>query len=322
MTPLLSVSNLSVTYELPGFAPVHALNDISFEVSASRYTLGMVGESGSGKSTLGMSLMKGIERPGKIISGKIEFQGNNILRYSETDLRRYRWGDVSMVYQSAMNSLNPVKKISDHIIEVIRAHSRIPRSEAYERAIHLLDEVGIGKDRTNDYSHELSGGMRQRVVIALALALSPKVLIADEPTSALDVVTQKQILEMIKSEVRDRGLAMIMITHDISVLVGLVQNIVVLHAGEIVEMGPLEEVLESPLHPYSEVLVTSTLTLRARRDILQQFRNKGDGNSLLPASGNYCKYANRCKYVFERCRVEAPKLREVKKGRWAACHKF
>ena len=169
-----------------------------------------------------------------------------------------------------------------------------------------MDEVNIKEDRANDYPHELSGGMRQRVVIALAMALSPKILIADEPTSALDVVTQKQILEMIKKEVRDRGLAMLMITHDISILVGLVENIAVLHRGEIVEIGSLDEVLESPLHPYSEVLVSSTLTMEANRDILQQFRDKRSRDLMLTAGGNHCKYASRCKYVFTGVKSSRP----------------
>jgi peptide/nickel transport system ATP-binding protein len=321
VTSLLSVSELRVAYEL-GSMVVPALNGVSFEIPSAGYTLGLVGESGSGKTTLGMSLMNGIELPGRIVSGKIEFQGNDILKFKEADLRRYRWGDVAMVYQSAMNSLNPIKKVSDHITEVIRVHKHISKREARAEAFRLLSEVTIKQDRADDYPHELSGGMRQRVIIALALALSPKVLIADEPTSALDVVTQKQILEMIKREVQQRGLAMIMITHDISILVDLVDNIAVLHAGELVEMGSLKEVLESPLHPYSELLVSSTLTLDSSRDVLQQFRAKGRREMTMRALGNFCKYSNRCKYAFERCKVEVPVLREVKKGRWVACHKY
>ncbi|MDA4129551.1 MAG: ABC transporter ATP-binding protein [Thaumarchaeota archaeon] len=321
MASLLSVSRLSVAYQLTDLiAP--ALNDVSIEIPSPGYTLGLVGESGSGKTTLGVSLMNGVESPGRIISGKIEFEGNDILKFGDSELRRYRWGDVAMIYQSAMNSLNPIKKVSEHITEVIRKHGDASKSEAYKQAIQLLDEVNIKEDRANDYPHELSGGMRQRVVIALAMALSPKVLIADEPTSALDVVTQKQILGMIKKQVRDRGLAMLMITHDISILVGLVDNIAVLHRGEIVEIGSLEEVLESPLHPYSEVLVSSTLTMDANRDILQQFRGKRSKDSIMTTVGSHCKYASRCKYVFGRCQIESPVLREVKNGRWVACHKY
>jgi oligopeptide/dipeptide ABC transporter ATP-binding protein len=319
-SPLLSVSDLSVNYK--SFTTVHALRNVSFQIPSAGYTLGLVGESGSGKTTLGLSLMDGIEPPGEIANGKIEFQGKDILKLSNEELRKYRWGDVAMIYQSAMNSLNPVKKVADHIVEVIRVHTNSSKSEARKRSLHLLNEVNIETDRAFDHPHELSGGMRQRVVIALSLALTPKLLIADEPTSALDVVTQKQILQLIKDEVRNRGLAMIMITHDISILPGLVDNIAVMHAGEIVERGPVEKVLHSPLHPYSEALVSSTLTMKTARGLLTNARSKRPSSVGARTVTNGCRYAGRCKYAFERCRDETPLLREVQSGRWVACHKY
>jgi oligopeptide/dipeptide ABC transporter ATP-binding protein len=321
MAVSLRISKLSVDYVVEK-KRIHALDEVSLEVGdASSGGLGIVGESGSGKTTLGLSILKLIEPPGVISNGSIEYNGKHVLNMSEKELRKYRWEEVSMIYQSAMNSLNPVKTAADPIVEVLRFHKKISKSDALAKAADLLSEVGIKPERMNAYPHEMSGGMRQRVVIALALALSPKVLIADEPTSALDVLTQRQILSLLRKEIDKRGLSLIFITHEISLLNGLVENIAVMYAGEIVECGPVQEVLLDPKHPYTEMLLSTLVTLESQRGTvsLSRFVLK-ETNREIPV--NACKYSNRCKYVFERCVKERPKLTQTSDGRQVACHKY
>ncbi len=224
-----------------------------------------------------------------------------------------------MIFQSAMNSLNPVKRTADHIVEVINEHSQVPKREARETALKLLSEVGIESDHAFDFPHEMSGGMQQRVAIALALALSPKIVIADEPTSALDVVVQRQILVLLKREVSDRSLSLLFITHDLPILVDLVEQISVMFAGEIVEQGSTREVLTEPLHPYTEMLLDSLLTLDEKKT-QRQAESLRERNRPIATTG--CKYRNRCKYAFDRCSTEAPVLKETKGGRLVACHKY
>ena len=314
----LSLSNLTVRYETKDLG-VTALDNVSLEIPASGYTLGVVGESGSGKTTLGLSMMNSIERPGKIVGGQILYRGKDILRMGDRELNKYRWREISMIYQSAMNSLNPVKTVSDPIIEVLRKHQRLGKSEATERALKLISEVGLDSARAGDYPHELSGGMRQRIVIALALALSPKILVADEPSSALDVVTQRQILNLLKEKITEKKLSIVFITHEISLLSGLVDNVAVMFAGEIVESGTINEVLFDPLHPYTEMLVETLLTIESTEESLPRI-SKSYASERPPLSA--CPYANRCKYAFERCRAEKPVLRDIKRGRAVACHKY
>jgi peptide/nickel transport system ATP-binding protein len=326
LTELLRATNLSVDYSSKK-SKITGIDNVSLTVPSTRYTLGIVGESGSGKTTLGMSLMNLISLPGKITTGSVEYDGKDVLKMNDERLRGYRWKEVSMVFQSAMNSLNPVKRAADHLTEVIRDHSPgVSRTEARETALRLLSEVGIDREHADDFPHELSGGMRQRVVIALALALSPKIVIADEPTSALDVVVQKQILALLKREVADRGLSLIFITHDLPILSGLVDNLAVMFAGEIVEQGSAKGIFEQPLHPYTEALLSSLLTLDANGvDAGKRSRNLKETNQPIATSG--CKYQNRCKYVFDLCRTERPVLKEAseKDGqtrRLVACHKY
>ncbi|HZW56731.1 MAG TPA: ABC transporter ATP-binding protein [Nitrososphaerales archaeon] len=318
---LLRVSDLAVVYNIAG-SRISAIDNVSLDVPSKGFTLGVVGESGSGKTTLGMSVMNLIERPGKIISGSIEFNGKDVLKMRKDELKQYRWRQVSMVYQSAMNSLNPVKTITDPLVEVMQVHSNLNRGEARERAVKLLGEVGIPDDRAGAYPHQLSGGMRQRVVIALALALSPKLLIADEPTSALDVVVQKQILSLLKKEILEKNLSLIFITHEILLLGGLVENVAVMYAGEIVEQGPISKVLKDPRHPYTEMLLGTLLTMDSQRTALESQRaNQNEPlDGLLSRAA--CKYAKRCKYAFTRCQEERPQLKETDDGRLVACHKY
>jgi peptide/nickel transport system ATP-binding protein len=319
MTSLLKVSDLTVRYRLKRRETL-ATDGVSFEIPSSGYTIGLVGESGSGKTTLGMSIMNMIEKPGEVVSGEVLYQGKDVLKDTEEELRAYRWREVSMVYQSAMNSLNPLTNAREHLVEVFREHTSTSKNEAGIRALELLNEVGIKPDRATSFPHEFSGGMRQRIVIAMALALKPKLLIADEPTSALDVVVQRQILALLKREVEKNGLSLIFITHEISLLPSLVDNVAVMYQGEIVEQGELQSVLYQPQHPYTEMLVTSLLSMDSSRDVLAR-RSTEDEDALAPPSQG-CRFANRCKYVFDRCRTERPKLMPTEEGRLAACHKY
>jgi peptide/nickel transport system ATP-binding protein len=319
MANLLEVSNLSVEYKIDELR-IHALDQVSISVP-DRGSLGIVGESGSGKTTLGMGIMNLIEPPGRISTGQVKYMEKKVLDLSDKELRKYRWEDVAMIYQSAMNSLNPVKTITHPIAEVLRYHKRLTKSEAYIQTIKLLQDVGISQDRALAYPHEMSGGMRQRVVIALALALSPKLLIADEPTSALDVVTQKQILSLIRRQVVQNGRSLIFITHEIALLNGLVEEVAVMYSGEVVERGKLEDVVFSPLHPYTEMLLSTILTvdssLKGLADLSTTIREKS-----APVQVNACRYSNRCKYAFDRCTKERPLLKQAKDGRLVACHKY
>jgi peptide/nickel transport system ATP-binding protein len=320
MAELLSVSDLTVKYRLE-HSEVTAVDSLSLKIPTEKgYTLGIVGESGSGKSTLGMSILNVIESPGMITAGKVEFEGRDVLNMSEAELRKYRWEQVSMIYQAAMNSLNPVKPIYQPITEVLRNHKGLGMSQAFDQATKLLVEVGIPENRISDYPHELSGGMKQRVVIALALALSPKLLIADEPTSAVDVVLQKEILSVLTSQAKRAGLNLIYITHEISILPEIVQNVAVMYRGEIVEAGPVRQVLKNPLHPYTEMLLGSVLTMESEPEVLTKYVEEPFA-STSGIQHNSCIYSNRCKYVFDRCHKERPKLIEVENGRWVSCHK-
>jgi oligopeptide/dipeptide ABC transporter ATP-binding protein len=298
---------------------VIALDEVSLTIPSSGYTLGIVGESGSGKTTLAMSVMNSLEPPAKIVRGTIEFNGRNLFDMSKKELRKYQWRDVSMVYQAAMNSLNPVMTVLDPIVEVLRVHAKLPKRKAFERAQALLSEMGIDEKRASAYPHEFSGGMRQRVVIALALALSPKLLIADEPGSALDVVVQRKILALLRAQVIEKNLSLIFITHEISLLRGLVDNVAVMYSGEIVEVGPESKLLFDPLHPYTKFLISALLDLDSRREDVVNFQPVSKVTNVSPAA---CKYSGRCPYAFDRCSRERPLLREVEQSRFVACHKY
>ncbi|HZW57914.1 MAG TPA: ABC transporter ATP-binding protein [Nitrososphaerales archaeon] len=326
-TPLLRVSNLNVEYSVRNHHSITAVDNLSLEIPSSGYTLGLVGESGSGKSSLGMGIMNSIEPPGRISSGSVEYNGQEILKIPPEKLRAYRWEEVSMIYQSAMNSLNPVKTAADHIVEVLVQHRKTPKPEARKEALKLLSQVGIKPERANNFQHQLSGGMRQRVVIAMALALSPKLLIADEPTSALDVVVQRQILSLLKKNVRERNLSLLFITHEIAILRGLVDHIAVMYKGAIVERGPLQKVLDEPLHPYTEMLLDSLLTIDEdpKNNVATSTEKSASvrDSPRIEAGTNYCKYVGLCKYAFERCKVEKPVLQKIGQGdRLVACHKY
>ncbi|RLF04049.1 MAG: ABC transporter ATP-binding protein [Thermoprotei archaeon] len=319
---ILSIKSLRVEY-LARRGVVKAVRDVNLEVYRNE-TLFIVGESGSGKSTLALALLKLVPSPGKITSGEVVYYGKrnpiNILELGGERLRRFRWKEVAMVFQSALNSLNPVMRVWDQMYDVIKDHGlRVSRREAYERAKNLLTLVRLDANRVlRSYPHELSGGMRQRVMIAMSLLLDPKLLILDEPTTALDVLTQKCIIEVLKEVRRRLGLTIMFITHDLSLAAELADRVAVMYAGSIVEIGGVEEVFYESKHPYTWTLMRSIPRLSVEEELAPISGSPPDMVNL--PSG--CKFHPRCPFFIEgKCDSEKPELIKVEE-RLVACHLY
>jgi peptide/nickel transport system ATP-binding protein/oligopeptide transport system ATP-binding protein len=315
--PLLQVENLR-TYFHTRMGVMKAVDGVDLEVGEGR-TLGIVGESGSGKSVTALSIMRLIERPGRVADGsRILFDGRDLAALPELEMQAIRGNAISMVFQEPMTSLNPVYTAGNQITEAIRLHRRIPAQQASERAIELLGLVGIPspEQRFSAYPHQMSGGMRQRVMIAMALACEPRLLIADEPTTALDVTIQAQILELLR-ELRQRlGMSMILIAHDLGVVAEMCDDVTVMYAGRVVERGPVNAIFRNPQHPYTEALLRSIPLLgMTQATPLNVIPGKVPSALHWPPG---CRFADRCDYAAERCRREEPPLAEVGEGR-AAC---
>ncbi len=315
--PLLNVRDLIVEYHsLKG--RVRAVADVNLSLEKGS-TLGLVGESGSGKSTFGFSLLRMVPHPGMIVGGQITFDGKDLLRQSDEEMRRIRGSQISMIFQDPMTSLNPVKKVRDHFIELYRTHDKsIHKEEAVSRAVKLLDSLGIGGDRIDDYPHQFSGGMRQRVMIGLALALEPRLIIADEPTTALDVIVEAQILELLKQLKTEHQLTMILITHNIGIVAEMADIIGVMYAGQIVELGPTEDVFEDPLHPYTKGLLESAPNIVHPERSMRPIPGSPPDLLNLPSG---CKFHPRCPKVFEPCPLREPLLIQ-RERRLVACHLY
>jgi len=314
---MLQIENLKVYYQMRG-GTVKAVDNISLPVNRKE-TIGVVGESGSGKSTLGFSLLRLVPPPGKIVDGKILFDGADLLELSEEEMRRIRGKQISMVFQDPMTSLDPLMKIGDHVVETILAHEKIPREQAKERAVSLLKNVGILEERLSDYPHQFSGGMRQRVGIALALALNPDLIVADEPTSSLDVIVQFQILDLMKKlrELYDMGL--FLITHDISIVFEIADKIALMYAGHLVESADVASFFEEPLHPYAEALLQSVPNIQVSDQKLKYI--SGMPPDLIdPPTG--CRFHPRCPYARAICREKEPLNIEVKPGHAVKCFNY
>jgi len=314
---LLEIKNLKVYYYTRRGA-VRAVDGVSLYMDRGE-TLGLVGESGSGKSTLGLSILRLIPPPGKIVDGKIVFDGMDITSMPEDEIIKIRGKRISMVFQDPMTSLDPLMKIGDHLIETIMVHENVSREEAEKRAKELLESVGILPDRFNDYPHQFSGGMRQRVMIALALALNPDLIIADEPTTALDVIIQAQILELMKELKKKFNAGIILITHDISIVAEMADRIALMYAGQLMEFSDALSIFEEPLHPYTEALLQSIPNIQLSDQKLRYI--PGSPPDLInPPSG--CRFHPRCPYVMDVCRVKEPPMIEVEKGRMVKCFKY
>lgn len=316
--PLLSVTALRVYFPTPeGVA--RAVDGVSFTVAAGE-TVGLVGESGCGKSVTALSLLRLVPPPGRIEAGSsIRFAGKDLATLSTEELRSLRGNRMAMIFQEPMTALNPVLTVGDQVAEVVRVHSKASRAEAWERAVKMLAGVGIPDPgaRAKQYPHELSGGMRQRVMIAMALILDPQLVIADEPTTALDVTIQAQILELLR-EMRDRtGLALLLITHDLGVVAEMASRVIVMYAGEVVEEAPVYALFDNPSHPYSEGLLAAVPRLGEETERLRTIRGTVPPPTAWPSG---CRFRDRCPYAFERCVIEAPVLLQVSAGHRARCH--
>jgi peptide/nickel transport system ATP-binding protein len=280
--------------------------------------VGLVGESGSGKSVTGFSILGLVDAPGRVASGSVRFRGQELVGLAEAELRRLRGRDIAIIFQDPMMTLNPVLRIDTQLVETITAHQRVPRAEALERARRVLEQVGIPApaERLKAYPHQLSGGMRQRVVIAMALLHRPALIIADEPTTALDVTIQAQIVDLMKALCRDSGTALLWITHDLAVVDGMVDQLYVMYGGRIVEYGPVRELLQAPAHPYTRGLLDSLPDRNRRGARLRQIPGMAPSPLELPPG---CAFGPRCERVTEACRARVPAATPMGPGRRARC---
>jgi len=316
--PLLEVKDLKAYYFISRGA-VKAVDNVSIDLEKGE-SLGLAGESGCGKSTLGFALMNMLPPPGRVVAGSIKIDGQEIVGMKEDELRkRIRWQEIAMIFQGAMNVLNPVYTVGYQVAEPLIYHKGMGKKEAIEEAKKYLELVGLDPNIVNRYPHELSGGMKQRAVIATALIMSPKVLIADEPTTALDVIVQAQIINLLKELKRKLGLSIIIISHDLSVISELADRLAIMYAGKIVELGPSDSVYSDPVHPYTKALLNAIPRLRKKQERLE-FIPGAPPNLLSPPPG--CRFHPRCPYRFEPCDKEEPELVEVRPGHFVACHLY
>ncbi|MRR06180.1 MAG: ABC transporter ATP-binding protein [Deltaproteobacteria bacterium] len=318
MTMLLRITGLSTHFSLPQ-GTLKVVDNLDLFVEEGE-TLAIVGESGCGKSMTALSIMGLVPAPGRLVSGEILFEGRDLRSLSDLEMQQLRGNRISIIFQEPMTSLNPVFRIGDQIAEGLLLHRKLPKRVAKEAAIEMLNKVGIPSpaSRYNDYPHQLSGGMRQRIMIAMALSCEPRLLIADEPTTALDVTIQAQILELIDNLKREYGMGLILITHDLGVVAERAHRTAIMYAGKIVETGPTEQVLNQPLHPYTEGLLSS-LPQRAK-----------PGSPLATIPGQVptllmelpgCGFCERCPHRDGRCSTEPPPLRELGAGHFVRCWK-
>jgi oligopeptide/dipeptide ABC transporter ATP-binding protein len=297
---------------------VRAVDGVSLHIDAGE-TLGVVGESGCGKTITALSILRLVPDPGKIMSGRILFRGQDVAKMDDEEVKDFRGNDVSMIFQDPMTSLNPVTKIGFQIEEAMTAHKRFSAQQAKTRVVELLKRVRVPapERRVNDYPHQFSGGMRQRAMIAMGMANEPALLIADEPTTALDVTVQAQIIELMKSLNQELGTAMMLITHNMALVASLCQRVVVMYAGRVVEEGPVEQIFKSPQHPYTWSLLRSVPRVdEARKDRLVSIKGLPPDLSNAPPG---CKFHPRCPFVIDRCKVDEPPLAEVDVDQVARC---
>ncbi|AUV89397.1 ABC transporter ATP-binding protein [Vibrio campbellii] len=315
MSNLLEINNLCVDYVSPN-GVARAVNNVSISI-ASGETLGIAGESGCGKSTLAFAISRLHKAPALISEGEILYKGQDVLKMNDRQLRNFRWNDVSVVFQSAMNSLNPVITIGEQLTDVILAHRKVTYQEAYDRAVELLGVVGIHGDRMASFPHQLSGGMRQRVVIAVALALEPKLIIMDEPTTALDVVVEREILNELYELKSKFGFSILFISHDLSLMGEIADRIGVMYAGNLIELGDAKNVFGDPQHPYTKGLISSFPTIHGPKERL--YGIPGNPVNLLKIPQG-CNFQARCNACFAECQKSDPTLVPVTNGNLVSCH--
>lgn len=312
---LLDIKNLTINYTTED-GVVNAVNGIDFDLKEGE-TLGLVGETGAGKTTTALGIMRLVPNPpGKVVSGEIMFEGKNLLQESESDMRAIRGNLISMIFQDPMTSLNPVMTVGEQISEVIELHQNVTRAQAWEKAKEMLELVGIPGTRVQDYPHQFSGGMKQRVIIAISLACNPRLLIADEPTTALDVTIQAQVLDLMNDLKEKFKTAMVMITHDLGVVAQVCDKVAIMYAGEIVEAGNLEDIYERTSHPYTHGLFGSIPNLDEEIDRLNPIKGLMPDPTNLPTG---CKFHPRCPHAQGLCKEKQPKNTVLSNGHRVKC---
>jgi len=315
--PLLKVSNLK-TYFVSRNSEVKAVDGVDFEVHSGK-VLGIVGESGSGKSMTSLSIMRLVPQPlGKIVEGEILFAGRDLTKLSERQMTDVRGNEIAMIFQEPMSALNPVMKIGDQIGEVLIRHRSLNKSSARAKAVELLRSVGFARAEqiVNEFPHQLSGGMRQRAMIAMAMACEPKLLIADEPTTALDVTIQAQVLDLMRDLKDKTGMGMVLITHDLGVVAEMADDVCVMYGGQVVESGTADQIFDKPLHPYTNALMESIPQIDDNKERLTAIPGT------VPSAANFpvgCRFAERCSLVIPACKEKMPELRQVEPGHYIRC---
>ena len=311
---LLQIKDLKVQYATRA-GRVKAVDEVDLEVQRGEI-LGLVGESGCGKSTMGFSILRLIREPGQIVGGQILFNGEDLLQKTEQEMVRIRGKNIAMIFQDPMTCLNPLQRLDDHFIETLQIHEGVSAKEAYQRAANLVDKLGIVADRLTDYPHQLSGGMRQRIMIGLALVLNSDLIIADEPTTSLDVIVEAQILELIKDLKVAFDLTMILITHNMGIVAEVADRIAVMYAGKLVEVADTIALYDKPLHPYTQGLLNSIPNIRLEEQKLEIM--PGSPPDLIePPSG--CNFHPRCPRAMDKCSQAEPSMKEIESGHRVAC---
>ena len=315
MSDILKIEDLVIQYDTDSGC-VHALNGLSLTLREGE-TLGLVGETGAGKTTLARSIMGLIQcPPGKIVSGKILYRGEDLLTMKEKHRQSIRGKEISMIFQDPMTSLNPVTTVGDQIAEAVMAHEKIGKKKAWEKALEMLETVGISRERANDYPHQFSGGMKQRVIIAISLVLNPKILLADEPTTALDVTIQAQVLDTIQALRKKLDMSMILITHDLGIVAQTCEQVAIIYGGEVVEYADVFTIFEIRMHPYTQGLFNSIPKLNEDVNRLVPIEGLMPDPTNLPTG---CKFCTRCQYATDRCREEHPEMIDVGNGHLVRC---
>ena len=318
MQHLLEIKDLSIQF-VSGKRVVRAVNGVSLSLDKGQ-TLGLVGETGAGKTTTALGIMRLVPLPaGRITGGQVVFDGEDLLQKSEQEMRRIRGNRISMIFQDPMTSLNPVFTVGDQIAEGLHLHTKLSAAEAIVKAQDMLELVGIPRSRSGDYPHQFSGGMKQRVVIAMALACSPQLLIADEPTTALDVTIQAQVLQLMQELKSQLDTSMLLITHDLGVVAEVCDSVAIMYAGEIVESGSLRHIYKNPAHPYTKGLFLSLPSINEKVERLTPIRGMMPDPANLPAG---CPFAPRCEQCAELCRLERPAAVEIEPGHLVRCHNY
>lgn len=315
---LLSIKNLSIQYITRELGICHAVNNFSLDVLSGE-TLGLVGETGAGKTTIAKSIIRILPTPpAKIASGSIEFKGMNLLELEKNKMKKIRGSEISMIFQDPMTALNPIDRVGDQIAEAIRLHNKLSRKDSIRKACEMMETVGIKAERYAEYPHQFSGGMKQRVVIAMALACTPQLLLADEPTTALDVTIQAQILEMMNELKKKLHTSIILITHDLGIVAEMCDRVAIMYSGEIVEIGTVKDIFKNCCHPYTKGLFAS-LPSRENNVRLKPIKGLMPDPAKLPP---YCKFEPRCENRCENCGKLSPEMKQISESHWVRCHHY